>query len=213
MDANIVLFDPNNFFETYLPLRSDQLLLGVEIGLQESCIDQNNQVAESHPWDFVLASVHLLHGKDLFGPAYYKNRPKQEVYKNYLKAMIEETTRLDNFDSLGHIDYICRYNSYPDPNHYYSDFPDLWDQLFNVLAEKEKALELNTRRLSAEGSSESLFTLLQRYRELGGKYLTIGSDAHAPQTVGHNLEKAYHMAEKANLTPVYFKERKLNFIK
>ena len=213
LDANIVLFNPEEYFEKYLPLRSDHLLLGVEIGLQESCRSQNTEVAKDHPWDFVLGSVHLLHGQDLYGPTYYKDRSKNEVYQDYLHALITETSELDDFDSLGHIDYICRYNSYADPNLHYADFPDLWDQLFKVLIYKEKALELNTRRLTQDGATDSLFVLLKRYRELGGNYLTIGSDAHMPHSVGNQLDLAYHMAEKNNLTPVYFKDRKIHFVK
>ena len=34
-----------------------------------------------------------------------------------------------------------------------------------------------------------------------------------PHSVGNQLDLAYHMAEKANLTPVYFKERKIYYVK
>lgn len=78
--------------------------------------------------------------------------------------------------------------------------------------QKKKALELNTRRLTQDGATDSLFVLLKRYRELGGNYLTIGSDAHMPHSVGNQLD-LYHMAEKTNLTPVYFKDRKIHFVK
>jgi len=129
-----------------------------------------------------------------------------------LKALIAETKALDSFDSLAHIDYICRYNSYPDPNLHYRDFPDLWDELFSILARKEKALEINTRRLMISGAQESLFELSKRFRELGGRYVTIGSDAHIPHSVGKYLDVGYDMAEKANLSPVYYKNRKLQKI-
>ena len=111
------------------------------------------------------------------------------------------------------MDYICRYNPYPDPHFYYRDFPDHWDQLLTILAEKEKALELNTRRLGLPGAQESLFELLVRFRELGGRHITIGSDAHIPHSVGKHLYIAYDMVEKANLIPVYFKERNAVLIK
>ena len=67
--------------------------------------------------------------------------------------------------------------------------------------------------LAEHASRDERITLLKRYQELGGKYLTIGSDAHLPHSVGNHLDLAYHMAEKANLTPVYFKERKIHFVK
>ena len=212
LDPTIVTFDPQEYFARYEPYRNDRLLLGVEAGLMESCRDRNNALAKDYPWDFFLVSIHTLYGKDLCNREFCLDRDQKIVYRDYLLDLIKETEALDDFDSLAHIDYICRYNHYEDSNFYYRDYPDYWDQLFRILAEKEKALEINTRRFLTPNAPESLFELLQRFRELGGKYLTIGSDAHLPRTVGHHIDAAYAMAEKANLRPVFFKKRQLNYL-
>lgn len=212
LDPEIVLFNPEDYFAQYEPYRSETLLLGVEIGMRESCRDRNELLAKSYPWDFLLVSVHTLYGEDLCKQKFYEDRNQKTVYQDYLQSLIDETKAHDSFDSLAHIDYICRYNPYPEPNLHYQDFPDLWDELFSILAKKEKALEINTRRLMLPGAQESLFELSKRFRELGGRYVTIGSDAHIPHSVGKYLDVGYDMAEKANLIPVYYKNRKLQKI-
>lgn len=208
LDPAIVLFQPEDYFANYEPYRSETFFLGIEIGMRESCRDRNELLAKSYPWDFLLASIHTLYGEDLCKQKFYENRDKKIVFQNYLQALINEINAHDSFDSLAHIDYMCRYNPYPDPNLHYCDFPDLWDELFSVLARKEKALEINTRRLMLPEAQESLFELSKRFRELGGRYVTIGSDAHIPHSVGKYLDIGYEMAEKANLIPVYYKNRK-----
>lgn len=209
LDPSIVIFEPDEYFATYGPLRSERLLLGVEIGMQRSCRAKNKSVVSDYPWDFVLASVHMIDGLDPYTGDYYKNFGKSAAYHRYLEVMIEEIRGLEDFDSLGHIDYICRYNDYADPDLHYHDDADLWDVLFKELAEREKALEINTRRFKSTSAKDSLFELCRRFKELGGRYVTVGSDAHVPTAVGGYLREALDMAEAAKLQPVYFKERKM----
>lgn len=213
LDPKIVLFDPAAYFEKYQPFRSDTLLLGAEIGLSDSCLEKNKDLIQSFPWDFILVSVHVVDGQDLCNRAFYDANNQEDVYRRYLQKLVRETAALDSYDSVAHIDYICRYNAYPDPNLHYQDFPDLFDSFFQNLIERDKAFELNTRRLAIPGAKESLFVLLQRFRELGGKYITIGSDAHLTRSVGNHLDLAYDMVHQAYLTPVYFNHRQLHYVK
>ena len=84
-----------------------------------------------------------------------------------------------------------------------------WDRLFTVLIEKNKPIEINTRRLDSEAAVKALLPLYKRYKELGGKYCTLGSDAHYTEHIGRRLGVAAAIAKEAELQPVYFKERKM----
>lgn len=53
--------------------------------------------------------------------------------------------------------------------------------------------------------------LYKRYHELGGKYCTLGSDAHYKEHVGRRLQEAA-LAAQAELTPVYFKARRMQIM-
>ena len=44
--------------------------------------------------------------------------------------------------------------------------------------------------------------------ELGGKYITIGSDAHQPEAIGAHFAAARQMADACGLIPVTFRARR-----
>ena len=101
---------------------------------------------------------------------------------------------------------------YADQELYYEEFPALWDELFKLLIDGGKVLEINTRRLDSQQAVQTLQVLYQRYHELGGKYISLGSDAHYKEHVGRRIAVAKKMADKASLVPVYFQDRKMKIM-
>ncbi len=77
----------------------------------------------------------------------------------------------------------------------------------------EISLEINAKRLDNSLSTKNLIDIYKRYRELGGKYVTIGSDAHIPSSIGLNFKQALQICEYVGLAPIYYKERKAEYIK
>ena len=72
-----------------------------------------------------------------------------------------------------------------DGNHAALDrYEDPLRRIFAILADKGKALEVNTCRGT---TVEDWRWLLGLYRDCGGKYITLGSDAHRPEDVGKGL--------------------------
>lgn len=202
-------FSPSEYFEKYLPFRNDRLLLGAEVGMQNCVLEQNKAFVRSAPFDMVIASIHMVDGYDIYYPDYFGNFPdKKAAYRHYLEVMLENLQSFHDFDTLGHIDYICRKAPYEDSNLYYQDFPELIDTILGLLIQENKALELNTRRLGDPDAVRALLPLYQRYQQLGGRYITIGSDAHAPSSVGAYFKEAGRLTAACRLTPVYFKERR-----
>ena len=201
-------FNIDDYFATYGDRRSDILLLGIEIGMREDCVDANRIMATSHPFDFVIGSIHVIENLDIYQKSFYHSRTKEDVYHQYFDSMIGCLQQYDFIDSLGHIDYICRYARFDDPELYYFDFQTDIDLVLSTLAQRDQALEINTRRLYLPDTKESLLPVYHRFRELGGNYVTIGSDAHKPQDIGKDLDIAFEIADICGLTPVYFKERK-----
>lgn len=203
-------FTPSEYFESYLPFRSSSLLLGVEVGMQDCSLKKNKAFVRSAPFDMVIASIHMVDGYDIYYPDYFSTFPdKTAAYRHYLEVMLENIQSFSDFDTLGHIDYICRKAPYEDSHLYYQDFSEIIDSIFRILIRQGKALELNTRRLGGPSAAEHLLPFYKRYHELGGRYITIGSDAHDPSSVGASFKEAQAMADCCHLTPVYFKERKM----
>lgn len=207
-DPSEFYFDPDTYFKELSPYRNDRLLLGVEIGMTADTNDRNREIVRSHPFDMVIGSIHFMRGKDIYYPEFFAMFPgKEEVFSEYLDTMAEMIEDYDDFDTLGHMDYIGRVAPYGDPLLYYEDYPDRIDRILKLLIAKDKCLEINTRQFDKPQAVAALRTICQRYHDLGGRYVTIGSDAHTPAVVGAYLTEAYGLAENCGLTPVIYRER------
>ena len=206
---SVYRFDVESYFHTYAPYRNDDLLLGVEIGFQLSAIERNQKLIKSWPFDMVIGSIHVVCGKDLYDPAYFQSfSDKKSAYGAYLDAMCENLQAFDDFDTLGHIDYICRKAPYEDSLLHYEEFPKEIDNILKLLADKGKSLEINTRLFGQKDALKELEIICQRFKELGGQTVTIGSDSHHASAIGYSIEHAYELARKCKLMPVVYRKRK-----
>lgn len=208
------LFNIDEYFQKMQPLINNQILIGIEIGMQTTTAQVDNRISKNHAFDYILGSIHCAGGQDLYEPDFYKGRTRQEVINIYLQDAINCITQERDFDALAHIDYICRYWPYKgiDRELHLADAPELFDKLFNTLIKKNIPLEINTRRLDDDIAVASLIHLYKRYHKLGGLYCTIGSDAHYAEHIGRRLDKALLLAKTCGLRPVYFKQRKMQIM-
>jgi len=208
-NPEMFLFDREAYFKQNLPLRGENVLLGIEVGMQPHLAEQEDLVAEGYPFDFVIGSIHMMNRLDLYEKTTYNGLSKEETMHDFLRDSILSAETHDNFDSFGHIDYICRYWPYAEKEFRMEENQQEWDRLFRILIEKNKPIEINTRRLDSPDAIRSLLPLYKRYHDLGGKYCTLGSDAHYVEHVGRRLSVAAKIAGEAGLRPVYFKERNM----
>ncbi|MBP3722402.1 MAG: histidinol-phosphatase HisJ family protein [Selenomonadaceae bacterium] len=205
-------FDAKAYFNEYEKYRGKNLSLGVEVGLTKEHIEDNIAFVKSAPFDQIIGSVHILRGVDLYPPDIYSTREKKELYSDYLLQMAHLVYHNPYINILGHIDYIARYATYEDPGLLYDDFAEEIDEVLRALITADTVFELNTRRLSKETAAE-LLPIYKRYRELGGRYATIGSDAHNVENIGKNYDIAENLLEAAKLTAVTFYEGRMEISK
>lgn len=203
------VFDIEDYFAKFGPYRNHNLLLGIEIGMQENTAANDNLLGQKYPFDFILGSMHCVNRRDLYEEKTYDGKTKQQAVEEFLQATLANLKLHDNFDSFAHIDYMCRYMPYGDKELRYAEAAGLFDEVFKMLISMDKAIEINTRRLDSPEAVKTLLVLYKRYRELGGRYATLGSDAHYKEHVGRRLNIAREIAEAADLTPVYFEKRKM----
>ena len=204
------IFDPEAYWAAYEPLRADGTLsLGVEMGMMASAREKNAAFVRRVPFDFILASIHFLDVKDLYYPETFEGREKGEMYHEYFTVMRDEIYAHPFINALAHIDYIARNSTFDNPEISYGDFSDDIDAVLRALVETETAIEINTRRLSPPRGIKELAPVYRRYSELGGRYVTIGSDAHVPEGVGRNYDRARGLARAFDLQIVTFRERKM----
>lgn len=206
-------FNVDDYFREYSKYRRKDLLLGVEIGMKDDCIEESRELLKNNPFDYAIGSVHLVDNLDVYYEDYYQGNSKKQAYEKYLKSILKGIEKYDFVDSMGHIDYISRYAKYDDKEIYYTEFSDIIDEILKTLINKDKCIELNTRRLNDENAVKNLIDIYKRFRELGGRDITIGSDAHASAAIGSNFNVAKEIVDLCDLKVVYFRERKKEYEK
>lgn len=208
-NPELFTFSKTEFFRVNEKYRSDKVLLGIEVGMQKHLAKKEDEVAKDYPFDMVIGSIHCMNKLDLYESNAYRGMTKDEAEENFLKESLDCVLNHDNFDTLGHIDYLTRYWPYKGENLEYAKHAISYDKLLKALIEKNKVLEINTRRLDNEEAVKALIPIYNRYKALGGQYTTLGSDAHYVEHVGRRMDIALQIAKECNLEPVYFKERKM----
>ena len=159
-----------------------QLLFGIELGMMESVVQQNQEIASSYPFDFIIASCHLVDSMDPYYGEYFKLHGEKEGIHHYFETIYKNIQLFTNFDVLGHLDYIVRYAPNLTVNYTPLDYFDTIDMILKKIIELGKGIEINSSALKYHlGQTHPHSLIIQRYKELGGEILTIGSDGHAPE--------------------------------
>lgn len=203
-------FNPELYFDSYKKLqRKNNLLLGIEVGMQKMTALRSAEFVKNQPFDMIIVSQHILEGYDIYYNEYYQNKSKKDAYHIYLQS-IAKLLPLHSFgDVLGHVDYICRKAPYDDVQLNFNEFADDIDALWRAALENNIVPEINTRRFGDSAAVASLTPVYKRYHDLGGRYATIGSDAHTADSIGYKLTEAAQFLKNCGLTPAYFKQHEL----
>jgi histidinol-phosphatase (PHP family) len=178
---------------------------GIEAGI--SCSDGDLPILEeklgSMPLDFAIVSLHSLDGKEVAGPRWAEEKSAERAFSGYIEKILASLERIDPscYSCVGHIDFPTRFLAeVPDPRMFYSYAADELDALFRYLICRGKCIEINT------GIYRSLGDLpipggdwLRRYAELGGEFVTFGSDAHSPDQVGYRFSEAAELARRSGI--------------
>ena len=210
------LFTVEQYGREYDDLTSDSVLIrrGVEFGMTTWNRSELDRLLAHRRFDFVIGSVHFVDGYDPYEAEYWKGKTVREAFEKYLEQTLACVKIHDQFDVLGHLNYVCK--SAHNPTHEplrYEDFSELCDEIMKAVIARGKGMEINTSGVDRVGDFLPSAACLKRYRELGGEIVTLGSDAHAPERVGQYAKEAL-----ALLKPIFgyvctFEDRKPIFHK
>lgn len=174
---------------------------GVEMGVRTDLgiIERTQAHLQSFPFDFVLASVHMVDGVDPYFPSYFNQKTRQEGFVRYLQTVHDCLRQTEFYSAVGHIDYPSKGCPHEDNALRYADASDLLDALFRHVIERGKCIELNTSILKKLHSPTQDLAIFQRYAELGGEYVTIGSDAHSCDGLAYRFDDALEFLRTAGI--------------
>lgn len=193
-----------------------QLLCGVELGQAMFNLEFSKKIAGDERLDFLLASLHnLKEQQDYYWMEYEDESLLIPLMEAYYESL-EELAGWNAFDILGHITYPLRYIIGRAKKQFDTrPLEGYVDRILKVVAESGKALEVNTSGLRQPyGRCLPDFNEVKRFRELGGKYVSLGSDAHNPDDVGAGIKEGAAMVKEAGFDCLcYFKNRRPQLIK
>lgn len=202
-------------FEVYKALKAEydgrmNVYFGAELGQALYNLPQAEAILQKYDYDFVLGSQHRTKS--------YKRvdlLPDDKAVKYaYLDEYFEELLALaewGKFCSLSHMTFpmrfisgdvgggeldICRY----DP---------VIDKILDVIIKSDIAMEVNS-----SGIRKGLHVpmpdaeLIQRYRDKGGKLITVGSDAHRVEDVGADIPQCLEMLKRIGFGEICVFSRK-----
>jgi histidinol-phosphatase (PHP family) len=153
-------------------------------------------------FDFVLGSVHAFQGTWAGAEDILRKYSNEEIYEMHYSETLK-MVQFGGFDALAHMDFPRRFL----PEH--KEPPDLIDSIFSTIIKAGIALELNSAPLNrGKGFSLPSPTLLGRYKDLGGRYVTTGSDAHTPDEICMGMEPLTAQIDLHRFEAVVYRGRK-----
>lgn len=161
--------------------------LGIEVDYLPGCEALTEELLAAYPFDYVMGSIHFLNGWDFTHPAQverYKTSNIDVLYEEYFTA-VGQMAESGLFDIVGHLDVVKKFAFFPQRS-----WNGLMRETCATLAESGICVELNTSGWRApvnEAYPSETFLKLCREMQIP---ITLGSDAHCPQDVGRDLNRA-----------------------
>lgn len=176
--------------------------IGIEMGLDPIHKNKINQLISSYPFDFVIGSIHAVGNTEFLEGGFFKGKTKQQAHTDYFNQCIACVDTFDCFNCFGHLDYIERYGIYDDNSVDTEYFMDLIDLFLKKIIFKNKGIEVNTSGylLRSEGFPKK--SIIQRYYELGGRIITIGTDSHTSDRIGQHVDDVIEILKNIGFTDV-----------
>ncbi len=167
---------------------------------------QIERAIRSYPWDYAIGSVHWLPPQErearwwdfdiLSRASVWESRDVLDVYRRYFK-IIGEAAKTRLFDFIGHADVIkvCGYRPH-------EDISGLYEAAASAFAASGVCVEINTAGWHKPVGEAYPAPPFLRACCRAGVPMLINSDAHLPEDVGRDFDRAAALAREAGYTEV-----------
>lgn len=175
-----------------------KIFFGIEFGYDDHAENRYAELVDKYKFDYVINSVHLVGGKDCYLKECWKNRPTDDIYKEYLEKVYKSVNANYPWQIVGHLGYPARYALENEREFSFEDYSrELTDILRSIIA-NEKYLEINSSTKSEKPFMPSE-DILKKYTALSGKYVSFGSDAHSVARYCENVSEVEKIIKKYGL--------------
>ena len=199
----------HRMIETVRAQFADKLIirLGIEADYMPDYEEETRAMLTAAPYDYVIGSVHFIEKWGFDDPIQLMEWDKKDVndvYREHFK-LIRQSALSGLFDILGHVDLVKKFDFHPTV-----DMSDEIEENARVFAKTKVVIEINSSGLHKP--AREIYPSqdhLKAYRK-HGVLITFGSDAHKPEQVGRDFNKARAWALAAGYKDyVMFEKRKI----
>jgi histidinol-phosphatase (PHP family) len=160
--------------------------LGLEVDYAPGREQETRRLLEPYPWDYLIGSVHFVGAHGIDGePSLVAEVGVEGAWRRYYETLGQAASS-GLFDTLAHPDLVKMFGD---------EIP--WDWGAVAAAVDGVCLEVSSAGLhKPHGKLYPNPELLSQARRRGVR-ITLASDAHAPQNVGRDLDRAIEHAREA----------------
>ena len=205
-------------YDTVMELRKKyddkcHLLSGVEIGEGAWFPEQTQKLLQLVPYDVVIGSSHCVKHKDItkaysgiqfiaegIDPAAY--------FDDYLDELLAMLDQVD-FDILAHLTCPLRYITGRQKIAVdLTPYEEKINEILRRIIKSGIALEVNTSSFGLMGDFMPGREILQKYYDMGGYLITLGSDAHVTKDAAQYLDEAKALLREIGFKHVFYYENR-----
>ena len=203
-------FDPDGSWNAMMEVKEKykgrlNVVCGIELGNATQYPEAARAVLDAHPYEFVIGSLHNLNRVPDFCVMNFGHMSDGLIRQLFGRSLDEtlEMVQFPGITTLGHLTYMHRYVTLAGKKLDFKPYYEKLEHLYRTVIDRDIALEINVSTLwKGLGISMPTMELLKLYKDCGGKLVTIGSDAHAPENLGKAIRKGYAILETVGFNEV-----------
>jgi histidinol-phosphatase (PHP family) len=194
-------------------LRASGLRVGIEADFLAGREDRVQNLLDARDWDYVVGSVHFLrdeavdvHGEPDWEPwDIWRGADPERVWAAYFETL-GEAARTGMFDILAHPDLVKVFaGRVPVPE---GDLRRFYELAMDGIAESDVAVEVSTAGLrKPAGEIYPAPAFLEMCLD-AGRPVALSSDAHLPEHLGFEYERALSLLEDLGVNEIAVFERR-----
>jgi histidinol-phosphatase (PHP family) len=167
--------------------------LGLEVDYVRERQERLGELIGGYPWDFLLGSVHYIGDLAIDQePGIWADHSVEDAWRQYVAALVE-LAGSGHVDALAHPDLPKIFSRRPEA----AVLAELHAQIAETAARSGVALEISTAGLRKPVGELYPDPPLLRACVERGVPITLASDAHLPQHVGLDLDRAVALARES----------------
>lgn len=196
MDSCTGFFDGAGYQASVRTARTEfpglPLLCGVETGEPHLYWSEAAGIIRGKGFDYVTGALHWLDDLLVLGPEAFRKASPLDIVERYYRTTLE-MLRNPEFNILAHLGIFRRGMALAGLETDFDEtalWPGLLQDVLGSIIARGIVLELNTSGLRRrERTTYPTIPVLELYRSMGGRNVTLGSDTHGDPWVFYGLEE------------------------